>query len=196
MSEGSEQSVRCLLVRHAFPTIDPERPAAEWALSDKGKEASRHLAPLLKPYGPSVVLVSPERKARETGEAIAAELDLDLEEVDDLREQGNEHLPWMQPDEFRATVHHHFEAFDEPVLVKEAARDAGSRVAAVIRAHAADRAPVLVTHGRAMTAAVHLLVGEEPGAFWSQLTMPDVHLLDIEHASITRVQQPNEGEER
>ncbi|MGH8207510.1 MAG: histidine phosphatase family protein, partial [Steroidobacteraceae bacterium] len=65
---------RVVLIRHAEPEIEPAIPAAEWRLSAAGREAAESLAGSLSEYSFERVTSSPEPKALETAQAIAAKL--------------------------------------------------------------------------------------------------------------------------
>jgi broad specificity phosphatase PhoE len=67
-----------ILVRHAQPAIDESHPPPQWRLTEAGRAAAGALAERLAPYAPIAAVASPEPKALETGEIIAARFDLSV----------------------------------------------------------------------------------------------------------------------
>jgi 2,3-bisphosphoglycerate-dependent phosphoglycerate mutase len=61
-----------LLVRHSVPAPDPSVPSEEWRLSEEGRGRCAELARHIAVYEPQRLLSSPEPKALETAELIAA----------------------------------------------------------------------------------------------------------------------------
>jgi broad specificity phosphatase PhoE len=75
-----------ILIKHALPEIDPERPAPEWHLGDTGRAQAETLAEQLRAYAPQRVLTSVESKAHETGEIVANQLGLTCDTVTSIHE--------------------------------------------------------------------------------------------------------------
>ena len=75
-----------ILVRHAAPRVEPERPSAQWRLSDEGREACRVLAERLKAHRPTAVVSSVEPKAWETAALVAQRLGIPCSAAPDLHE--------------------------------------------------------------------------------------------------------------
>jgi broad specificity phosphatase PhoE len=97
-----------ILVRHALPAIDTAVPAADWGLSDEGRQSCALLvdcvADCVALYEPQMVVTSRERKAVETGLLIADALALPLEEADGLHEHDRSGIGWIEPDRFLAAM--------------------------------------------------------------------------------------------
>jgi broad specificity phosphatase PhoE len=185
--------MRVLLVRHAQPVIVPDRPAGEWVLADQASEAVRLLAKGMRGLNPDGVVASPEPKALGTAHILATGLGLPLDEDKALREQGRDSIPWIEGEaEFRAAVSDHFLRSGAVVFGDESSSDAVSRFAAAVeRALAVHRFPVLVTHGRIMCGYIGRVLGRDPMDFWAELRMPDAFLLDPVAGTCTRIEACN-----
>ena len=174
-----------MLVRHAKPILIPDQPAGSWSLADEGKAQASDLVDRIRPFGPDFVVTSIERKAHETGNAIAVGLCLECHIVDGFHEQGGDTVPFIDdPDEFRATVKQHFERSDRAVLGAESSDDAARRFSTALdrvneRFPLAQR-PLVVSHGRIMAAFLGRLTGHDPWSIWRALALPDLFQVDLE----------------
>lgn len=84
-----------VLVKHALPELDPDRPAREWMLSDEGAAQSERLAGRLRSFAPFRLVASPEPKALVTARIVAARLGVSVSVVEGLREFDHPALPLM-----------------------------------------------------------------------------------------------------
>lgn len=183
-----------VLVRHARPVIDPERPAGAWRLDPAANEDVRRLAASLGEWGVDGIIASPEPKAAATAGGIGRALGLTVGIDDRLREQGNDTVPWMDPDTFRVTVERHFRAPDEVVMGTESSVSAADRFGeAVEAALSCWRRPVVVTHGRVMTAWCARIAGVDAVRFWHGLAMPDAWVVDRDARRCWRVGERGNG---
>ncbi|WP_025272802.1 histidine phosphatase family protein [Haloglycomyces albus] len=164
-----------ILVRHAAPLVDGERPPSEWSLGREGRtETERMCARLVREIGtrPNVVS-SPEPKARQTvapigvsevdacfAEATIAASDLPLYRRQKRREyvEGTEHDGWESHHDVVARFERGFQRHK----------------------HLADERPlVIASHGMAMTLWLRERYGiDKPGDFWQELRFPDAFRLD------------------
>lgn len=181
-----------IMVRHGQPEIDPSQPAADWPLSEAGREATRELALVIGRFAPGRIVTSPERKAMETGDEIAAVLNLQVATDHDLREQGLINLPYLSDDAFRQAVRTHFLRPDEIVLGGESARDAGARLARAIdnvREHSSEtlRPSIFVTHGRVLSSFLSRLTGMDAIAIWESFRIPDALLVDLKRGTFRTI---------
>ena len=87
---------KLILARHSVPDVDPSVPANQWHLSELGRGRAERLAEMLGKYHPSALLVSPERKAAETGKIVAGTLGLTAQSVDGLREHDRRNEPFFR----------------------------------------------------------------------------------------------------
>ena len=174
-----------MLVRHAKPILIPEQPARAWPLADEGRAQASGLVERIRPFAPDLVVTSIERKARETGDAIAAGLCLECQIVDGFHEQGGDSVPFIDdPAVFRTSVERHFEHSGRAVLGDESSDDAARRFSAALdrvaqRFPLVER-PLVVSHGRIMAAFLGRLTGRAPGEIWRGLALPDLVTVDLE----------------
>jgi broad specificity phosphatase PhoE len=175
--------VDLILVRHAQPEVWPERPAGEWPLSPEGMQAARLLGErLCEAIGPVRVVTSDERKAIQTGEAIAGGA-VTIDER--FGEQGQGTIPFLPGDAFRERVMDHFRQPHECILGAESSADAAARCDLALRdAFAGGDAtiPVVVSHGRLLSAWLASRVAmpaerADAATIWTRMRMPDAFLL-------------------
>jgi len=182
---------RIVLVRHAEPEIDADKPAAEWALTLRGEQSTRLLCDAVRDLGPTRVIASPELKAIQTGQIIAGALDLPFAEDERLAEQGAGPGEFLTDyTQFRALVRRHFAEPGTAVMRGESSYDAGRRYDAAVRDAAADGAPVLVSHGRIMASWLSSLTGQDAWGIWTDLRMPDLIEVDLEARTFRPIRVP------
>jgi broad specificity phosphatase PhoE len=90
------------LIRHGAPAIDPGVSPEQWGLSIEGRSEVAALGAHLQQLNPSVVLCSPELKARQTAQLIYPRQAIQIDER--LREQGLGQTPLLSTGAFRAAV--------------------------------------------------------------------------------------------
>jgi broad specificity phosphatase PhoE len=153
-----------------------------WVLEPSAAGRVARLAKQIQTLGGDGVVASPEPKALETGKIIADELGVSLWVDPDLREQGGEQVPWIEPvEEFQAAVAEHFSRPTDVVLGVESSSAAVDRFEmAVNRARMRRRCPVLVSHGRIICGYMARAVGIDPMSIWPTLLMPDAIMLDVD----------------
>jgi broad specificity phosphatase PhoE len=115
-----------ILVRHAQPIIDSNKPSAEWQLSADGRNRSRELAEQLRTYQPDIVITSREPKAAETGRIIAETLGLPYETAENLHEHRRTG-EFVGQEKFQQQVRGFFERPTELVFGLETAEQALER---------------------------------------------------------------------
>ncbi|MGN6485203.1 MAG: histidine phosphatase family protein [Thermomicrobiales bacterium] len=174
-----------IIVRHAQPEVDPDRPAASWPLSPAGRDAATALGDRLRAIGSLRIITSRELKAIQTGEAIASTQPI----ITDHRfgEQGLGTVPYLPAGAFKEQVTAHFEQLDAPILGDESSREASVRFDAAINERIGDLAkgtiPTVVSHGRIISAWLTGYARPEHGepiaasSLWGSLRMPDAFLL-------------------
>src|SRR5262245_49709663 len=123
-----------ILIKHATPMKDPDRPAHEWELSEDGRTQAVRLAKELQTanFAIDVVATSDEPKAEETAQIIAAEFDRPMQVVKELAEHDRSNVPVMPTREFISSVAQFFGEPNRLVLGRETARDAKTRIARAI----------------------------------------------------------------
>jgi broad specificity phosphatase PhoE len=168
-----------VLVRHSLPEVDPETAAAEWRLSEEGRQRCREMAKQLAAHRPEIVVTSQEPKAQETGEIIAGVLNLPWETADGLHEHRRTGQFFSQ-EQFQQQVREFFARPSELVFGLETAEQARQRfstaVSQVTKNHAAKNI-LVVAHGTVMTLFITAHNPIEPVPFWQQLKMPDCVIL-------------------
>jgi len=171
---------RVILVRHARPVIDPTADAASWAIDPSVHGEIERLAADISAFGCDSVVTSAEEKARSTGHLIAGMLDAPVRVDPDLGEQGAGTVPWIADDEaFRVRVIEHFRRPDDRVFGEESSSDAAARFRSSVTRWADEcRCPVLVTHGRVLSAYMAAIMGVDPVPFWLDLRMPDAFMVE------------------
>lgn len=158
------------MVRHAMPVPSPDIPPHAWPLSDDGASRARDLLARLPPDARRVS--STELKARQTaGEAAT---DARFDEVGRVE-------PWEG--DYRELRLAYVNGVDHPGW--EPRSSVAGRFDEGLRWHlerAGGRPLVVVTHGMAMTVWLTAHAGlDTPGAFWSGLGFPDVHVVGAGH---------------
>lgn len=166
-----------ILIRHAEPQVEPNRPPAEWRLSSRGSELSYELGACLISRGLHRLVTSPEVKAVATANAVADVLGLSVIADDRLREVQR---PWTDGN-FPAVVARYlqgdviegWEPFEEVVL----------RLSIALLSHSGAGPIAFVTHGTAMACLLDSAEPKDRVHFWSELTMPDAWALQGKNIS-------------
>lgn len=180
---------RMVLVRHARPVIDPETPPSLWELEGDAHHAVEGLAESVRHVGCDGVVVSPEPKARTTGDIIAGCLDVPIIVDPAFREQGGRHVAWLPDREFLAAVEDHFVHGDRIVLGTETSHQASERFANGIQRMSRDiTCPIVVTHGRVMCGYLAKTLGVDPVQMWRSLRLPDAFMVDLGARSLQRIE--------
>jgi broad specificity phosphatase PhoE len=173
-----------ILVRHAQPAIEPDKPSTEWRLSEDGRTHSRKMAHQLTPYQPHIVITSREPKAAQTGPIIAQTLELPYETAEHLHEHKRTGEFFTQ-EQFQQKIRAFFERPTELVFGLETAEQALKRFETAVTQTIA-RHPhqniIIATHGTVITL---LITAHNPTIapipFWQNLKMPDyVHSTDTD----------------
>lgn len=182
---GMEQMTKLILVRHSAPLIDPALPARDWVLSAEGQAAAAALAMRLVDRGIGAMISSDEPKARQTGEAIAAALQMPLALDKDLREHERVNVGYLPRSEFEAGIARFFARPGELTFGDETADQVFSRFSAAVKRgmerHGGTLA--LVTHGTALTLYLARQTGIAPLPFWHSLTLPMA--IELEDGAMT-----------
>ena len=175
-----------ILVRHGRPAIDPDTPPTTWPLCPEGRAAVEALAGRIAAYRPSAVAASPEPKARETADIIAARLGLAVDVDPGLHEHKRRHLSLGTEAEFREKISRIFAAPGEAVGGIETADEACERLAGALAQHKG-RPLVAVTHGTVMSLYLAKLLDCDAHDLWRSLHMPDAFVLDATGAMVERI---------
>lgn len=172
---------KLILIKHASPLKDENRPSHEWRLSDAGREAARKLADRVRPHYPARVITSHEPKAIETGAIIAETLGIPSEQASGLQEHGRSNVPMMRTREFISAVAQFFAEPDRLVLGDETADAAKARFSAAITdvtRRYSDDDLAIVTHGTVLALHAADYVDEPPFQLWRNLGLPSMLVFD------------------
>lgn len=185
-----------VLVKHAWPQIDPALPARRWPLSDRGRAQAAALAEEMRSLAPGRVVASREPKAAETGRVLARAWACPFALADGLQEHDREGVAYLPEATFRAEVARFFAEPQRRVLGRESAREAADRFAAAVDAvlAAGGAAPgavdasldggrrsagadaedvaVIVAHGTVISLFLADRCGVDGFATWSALALP------------------------
>jgi broad specificity phosphatase PhoE len=174
-----------------MPAIRADLPAAEWQLSEVGRQRCLPLAEALKVHKPTFIVTSREPKAIETGRLVAAELNLPVGEHADLHEHDRRGVPLMRSREaFEALVTRLFREPEHLVFGRETGAEARARftaaVEAVMERHREGNLAI-VSHGTVITLYVAEGTGLEPVPFWRALGLPAFVVLSWPTLKMQRV---------
>ena len=175
-----------ILVRHGRPAIDPDTPPTTWPLCPEGRTAVEALAGKIAGYRPVAVASSPEPKARETADIIAARLGLTVDLDPGLHEHKRQHLSFGTEEEFRGKIARIFAQPEQPVGGIETAVEAGERLARALAQHRG-RPLVAVTHGTVLRLYVAKLLDLDAHDLWRNLHTPDAFVLDAQGGLVERI---------
>jgi broad specificity phosphatase PhoE len=179
-------SAALILVRHAQPAIDERRPPPEWRLSEAGRAAAGALAERLAAYAPAAAVASPEPKARDTGEIIAANFGLTVTPDAGFAEHHRRDLPFGAREDFEARMAAFFAAPKEPFFGGESGEAARARFAAALAGHTA-RPLLVATHGTILTLYLAPILGLAPFVLWKSLRLPEAFVLDCAGKLLERI---------
>ncbi len=177
-----------LLAKHSQSAVDPATSPTTWVLSTAGRRRAVALAASVRLHTPTRVFSSPEPKARETAEIVAATLRVDVAVLDALREHERPSLPFATSREaFEREI---ADAFARPTEVVfggesiEAARRRFQETVERIVATTTGETPLVVTHGTVLATYVAGLTGHDPFALWRGLDLPSWIALDVDARAI------------
>jgi broad specificity phosphatase PhoE len=170
-----------LLVRHAMPTIDPDKPAKMWQLGAEGEAKSALLVPVFERYGVTRVITSEEPKAIRTGEVPATQLNLPCATAPNLHEHDRTNELFGSRDAFHEKVRRFFTHPDTLIFGEETAAQARDRFVGAVREQVAtypDDTLAIVAHGTVMTLLVAAHNENDIFTFWQSLIAPCMVVVD------------------
>lgn len=172
---------RLYLVRHASPNIQPNTPASEWTLSDRGVEEAQALGEVARGWGLEALYCSVEKKAESTALILGDVLGVPVGVAggfEELRIDG-----WIgNSDEFAETVRAILFDPERAIPGAEAAGVAATRFEEGIRTIEQGPFPAaVITHGRVMMAWLAWRYSlDDPFALWRALPMPGWVIVDLD----------------
>jgi broad specificity phosphatase PhoE len=175
-----------ILVRHGRPAIDPDTSPTTWPLCDEGRKGCAKIVERVTALKPTRVVASPEPKALQTAQILAAPLNLEVEVDPGLHEHKRQHVSFGTEQEFRERIAEAFAEPSKPAPGGESPHEACERLAATLARHRGD--PLLaVSHGTVMSLYLAEKLGLDAHDLWRSLHMPDVFVLDADGALIERI---------
>ena len=173
---------RVYLVRHASPAVQPDVPAREWGLSDRGVDEARALATTAKEWGLRAVYCGAEPKMRTTALILAEPSAAPVHVVEEFNETRLGE--WIaNADAFNDLVHGILEGTDPLPRGVESAEEAADRFEAGLRIAEQDAFPAaVVSGGRALTSYLSRKRQgiEDPFAFWRAIPFPGWTAIDLD----------------
>lgn len=166
-------------VRHAHANWMPDenRP-----LSESGLTKADRVADILTSHPITAIYASPYRRAHQTVEPLAKQLNLPLQILDDLRERQLAAEPFDTVDGFDAGVK---AVWADPAFAHAGgesnmvAQKRGAVLIEQLSAKHADGHIVLGTHGNLMALMLQHFLPSCDYDFWQALSMPDIYRLSI-----------------
>jgi 2,3-bisphosphoglycerate-dependent phosphoglycerate mutase len=180
-----------ILVRHSVPEIRESLHVREWLLSEEGGPRAEHLAERLIPYHLDLLFTSPEPKAMETAEFLAARLQLPVHVLDDLHEHQRKSVRHLSKHEFETAVCSFFETPEALVLGNETANQAYARFSEAIHSILSENEEskiAVVSHGTVISLFVSRLTGQPGFGIWSGLGLPCFIVLDMQSKDLIAVE--------
>lgn len=179
-------------ITHPDVVIDPAVPIPDWPLSARGKARMAVALEAGWVRGIRSIWTSPERKARDGAEMLAARLGLVPQTLDGLRENDRSSTGYLPRETFEAVARRFFADPAESVLGWERAVDAQQRVVAAMH-QALAAAPLgdvgIVAHGGVGALLLCFLLGEpitpardQPGAAGGNVFAFGRGTLEVVHA--------------
>ena len=139
-----------LIITHPEVVIDPDTPITEWGLSTTGRRRAASFAASEVMANVSHIWASSERKARDTGEILAAPLGLPLNIHPELGENDRSTTGFLPREKFEVAADAFFAQPDISFRGWETAIDAQKRILRAVleitRAHGTGDLAI-VTHG-------------------------------------------------
>lgn len=172
------------LLRHASPIIQPNMPATDWKLSDRGIEEARALGEIAATWNLRCLYSSAEGKAQATALLIGEAVGQPVRVVDGFEELRFDH--WIgNSDEFADAVRQIIEHPDMSFRGAERAQSAAARFQRGVDIIEQDQFPAaVVSHGRILTAwLAERLALEDPWSLWRAMPMSGWSCLDLDAAA-------------
>lgn len=162
------------LLRHAETKVDLSKPARNWPITPEGKQKCKELASTEAFGFIEGIVHSSEKKARQTADAFAEDLNVQMYELSSLDELKREHEGKLTDEEYRARARDALQNMDENVVGWESGTSALKRFESAVRKvdimfH--QKNILVVSHGIVLTAYFCKLKNFQSIAFerWTQL---------------------------
>ncbi len=181
--------VRVILVRHAQPVIEPDKPSETWELSDDGRAATVALAQALKTFAPAAILCGAEPKMTGTATTLSEQIGVPVKPLPGLSEHARRTAKFADKDAFEAAIKSLFERPHETVYGEESANQTYDRFSVALDGTLAARPQdtvIAVSGGTAICIFLARRSGIDAFATWKRLRLPMAFVLDPENWKIER----------
>ena len=169
-----------VLVRHALPVIEPDKPSETWGLSEDGRAATVRLAQELKALAPAAVLCGTEPKMTGTAAVLSEQFGISVERLAGLCEHARRSTKFAEKDAFEVAIRNLFERPGEIVYGEESADQTYARFSAALDgelcAHKG-KTVIAVSGGTAICLFLARRSGIDPFPMWKRLRMPMAFVL-------------------
>jgi broad specificity phosphatase PhoE len=170
------------LIRHASPNIQPQIPAPEWALSERGQREAEALAGTAEGWGVEAIYASTEPKARGTALIVGDALGLPVHVVPSFDELRIPHDWITNSGEFNELVQAILTRTDPAPRGCELADVAAARFAEGIDLVIQGPMPAaVVSHGRILSSYLaHYFDVGDAFEYWRSIPMPGWTAVDLD----------------
>jgi broad specificity phosphatase PhoE len=180
--------MQLLLIRHALPRRSERGEGADPNLSEIGAEQAGRLPAALARFSVSRLISSPQRRATQTAEPVAAELGLSLEVDVRLAEYDREMAAYVPLEQLRTEYPEQWARMSAghlPAGVDEAAfrQRVAAGIADVVESSGHEDTVAVFSHGGVINALLHDILGTR-----RLLSFP------IDYASVSRVLYARSGQ--
>ncbi|HXC55238.1 MAG TPA: histidine phosphatase family protein [Rhizomicrobium sp.] len=168
-----------ILIRHAAPVIEPDRPSETWGLSDDGRTATALLAQALARYAPRRILCGSEPKMAGTAKVLSEQLGIAVQHLGGLNEHTRRTTKFTDKAAFEAAIRALFARPGEIVYGEESANMTYARLAATLDSALVHEAGTVaaVTGGTALSIFLARRTGAEAFTLWQGLRLPMAFVL-------------------
>ncbi|MFZ6027155.1 MAG: histidine phosphatase family protein [Chloroflexota bacterium] len=179
-----------ILIKHSLPVVDANKPAAQWVLSEAGRQRCGPLAQRVAVYTPHRVISSREPKASETGRLVAEQLNVPWGTAGNLHEHERPQPGLLSQPDFHRQIAEFFRRPDELVFGAETARQAQRRFCRALDGLLAEHQEqnlAVVAHGTVISLCVAHATGAGAFPLWQKLGLPSLVALSLPDFRLEKV---------
>lgn len=156
---------KLIFITHPAVDADPDLPASQWKISSVGKEEASRLLEQEFWNDVSIIFTSPEPKASEVANQAAKEFNLDIKEVNELREIDRSVTGFLPTEQYMKAVEEFYIHPTDSYKGWETANDATLRIKTAIESalnNYEDGTVVVFGHGMIGTCLACWVKGIDP----------------------------------
>lgn len=179
-----------ILIKHSLPVMDTSVPAAQWQLSDEGRQRCALLVRAITSYAPGQVVCSCEPKARETGKLVAAQLRIPWQVAENLHEHERPQAGLLSQQDFHNKIEEFFKHPDQLLFGAETAHQAQSRFCRALDgllAEYQEQNLAVVAHGTVISLFMAHATGMAAFPLWRRLGLPAAVVLSLPDFKLEKV---------